>query len=169
MTDAKLQLDDETLDPAFARTCAIEAENKLYAYVNNPANEPMMSKMIGMFLNRVGLMRAMLKGVVDLHNEVVTSIRAREDESQGADVSEQLRKLALLATGCAVNFGDEIGHIVVRFDPATGTIDFDNIAGRGVADAPAPGAAPASEWPAPDEPGEQSVDPLLAAHDKGLH
>lgn len=186
MTD-KIEFDGDQLDPGFVRVCAHEAEAKLYNFVNDPVNNPMIAQMMSMFLNRVGLMRGMLKAIVDIHNGVVTAHRESTDPSVGTDVSAQLQQLALLATGCAVNFGDEIGHIVVGFKPENGTVTFDNMAGRGVRAAPdeptgdlsagiervrKPGAPAEMAAPyggkAPEED-DGAIDPLLAAHDKGLH
>lgn len=175
MTD-KIEFDGAQLDPAFVRTCSQQAEAQLYEYANNPGSNPMMGQMLGMFLNRVGLMRGLLKGICDIHNGVVMAHRGSEDPSKGTDVSAQLQQLALLAMGCAVNFADEIGHIDVKFDPETGTVTFDNMAGRGVTPAP---DEPTGDLPdgierikrpsdQPEEP-DAPIDPLLAAHDKGLH
>jgi hypothetical protein len=171
----KIEFDGDKLDPGFVRLCARQAEEKLYEYVGSPDADPTLSPLLSMFLNRVGLMRGMLKAIVDIHNGVVSAHRASEDPSKGTDVSVQLQHLALLATGCAVNFGDEIGHVVVKFRPETGDIEFDNMAGRGVNGPPdggrSPGTPAAMTAPygdGPDEP-DELIDPLLAAHDKGLH
>lgn len=164
MTD-KIEFDGAKLDPAFARTCAIKAEEALYDYVNDPASNSTLVSTLAMFLNRVSLMRGLLKGVIDIHNGIVAAHRSSEDPEKATDVSDQLHQLALLATGCAVNFGDEIGHIVVKFKPETGDIEFDNVAGKGSSTS----SAPRPENPVYEDSLDEAISPLLAAHDKGLH